>query len=263
MNENEYKELKIFILDNFGFTIGSFLRVNDEVTKLIDKYHQQSFSTFFLACLQENNHKILADLISQLSNHYTFFNRENYQLKFLTNIGFSSLTKSRLTPLKFLSIGSSSGEEVYSLAIAYQEYQNNNYILDYEISSLDVSSYVIDVATKGVYSIESLKYLDGNLISKYFSYSDNTYTIKNSIRSKCKFVNVDFHVYKSTEKYDIILCRNVLLYYNPTTTQIFLEKMISLLNVGGYLMFGGAEMVNVEKYDLKYIMQSVYQKVHV
>ncbi|MDR0832034.1 MAG: hypothetical protein LBM99_03985 [Bacillales bacterium] len=261
LSQEEYQELKTFILNNFGFNIGSYLRVGDEVGKLLLKHQILRFNNYFALCLKPENNKMLSELVSSLSNHYTFFNRESYQLRFLLMEGFANLLKDK-SHLDFLSIGCSTGEESYSLALAYQNYCfKNNQIASYEIQGIDIADFVLEQAIKGLYRSETLRYLPSEDIQKYFIKRDTLFEINSEIKSKCLFNNIDFHYFESNKKYDIILCRNVLLYYNVNTVQIFVNKLINLLNIGGYLMFGGAEMIPVDEKKLKYVTQAVFQKV--
>ncbi|MDR2822907.1 MAG: methyltransferase domain-containing protein [Acholeplasmatales bacterium] len=268
LTKEEYFELQDFINENYGFQIPSIIKVEMEISRLLTIHKFHDFATYFRESINNPNGIYLSDLISALSNHYTFFNREIYQFNFLLEKGFSEIIShkemNKNLKLNFLSVGCSSGEEPYTLSIFFEEYLKSRITrIDYQVDGIDLSLKMVQKARSGEYQIDYLRGIDADKLSKYFTYkeSTSTYTILERIKNSCTFTDISLQKFKPTVKYDCVFCRNVLIYYQKKVVVKLIDILIDFLEKDGYLFLGGAEIVDYKSSKVKYVGQSTYQKL--
>ena len=150
--------------------------------------------------------------------------------------------------LRALSAPCASGEEPYSMAIAFQEAGLKPD--DYAIDALDISRTLLGKAESAIYSGYSFRGGDPALRSRYFEATDGHYTPHASVREGIRFIHgniLDDKVLADQRPYDVIFCRNLLIYLCAEARRRVLDKMDRLLREGGLLFVGHAETLSVEK----------------
>ncbi|MBP7283691.1 MAG: protein-glutamate O-methyltransferase CheR [Leptospiraceae bacterium] len=206
----------------------------------------------------------LEDLIHIFSNHETSFYRHAEHFDILYNEIFPSFFGDNPDkPIRIWSAACSYGQEVYSIAILLEEFLDRELYLrarklinteniqakhrNISITGTDISKNVIEFAQNGVYS---LKELDRNLSKAYRILLDNYCIIKhdrllvsNLIKSQVEFKVYNLLQSNFQEKFDIIFCRNVLIYFKPEVQSKVIQKMVENLNTGGYIFIGPSETI--------------------
>jgi chemotaxis protein methyltransferase CheR len=169
-------------------------------------------------------------------------------------------------PLRIWSAGCATGEEAYSMAIIASEHMADT-DLETEIFGTDLDPKALSLALKGVYNKEAVKEIKFGLLQKYFNIEDDKFTINDSIKKKVHFSVFDLvnknHFAPSESIYgnfDIILCRNVLIYYSMEYQKIILDKIYKSLNMKGYLHLGEAETL-FENYHNKFTQVTPVSKL--
>jgi chemotaxis methyl-accepting protein methylase len=161
----------------------------------------------------------------------------------------TSKHKSKDNRLRIWSAGCSQGEEPYSLAILIQEYLNREKIsLTVDFFATDFDAGVIEIAKRGEYKDESIREVKHGFIKNYFTQNDNLFTVKSNTRSMIRFSVYDMlddHSYAPSESvfgdFDLVLCRNVLIYFNTEFQEIIFNKLHKSLAPKGILMLGETE----------------------
>ncbi|MDE3205890.1 MAG: protein-glutamate O-methyltransferase CheR [Acidobacteriota bacterium] len=152
--------------------------------------------------------------------------------------------KASARQLSIWSAASSSGQELYSVAILLEE--SFPQLRDWRVSLLgtDLSREMVDKANSGVYSsMEMNRGLPAAMLVRYFSQSGSSYRLSDTIRSKVRFqqMNLAATPWPSLPVFDVILLRNVLIYFDVGTKQRILQEARRRLSPGGYLLLGTAE----------------------
>lgn len=146
-------------------------------------------------------------------------------------------------PIRILTLPSATGEEPYSVAITLFEKGFSS--PQFSINAIDVSKKSLSVARKGIYGRNSFRgEHDKKLVEKYFIESGDDYKISDHIQKQVTFshgniLNLDFNLYK--EPYDIIFCRNLLIYFDKNNKQTAFKVLDKLLKENGLLLVGHAE----------------------
>jgi chemotaxis protein methyltransferase CheR len=142
--------------------------------------------------------------------------------------------------LKIWSAGCSTGEEPYSLAILFKEKFGGKIE---PILASDLDQEVIAKAQTGLYAEKSLADAPKAYVSKYFHHEGETYRISDEIKRLVKFKRHDLLQEAFPKDYDLILCRNVVIYFTEESKQILYRNFAQTLNEGGMLFIGNTEQI--------------------
>jgi Methylase of chemotaxis methyl-accepting proteins len=207
-------------------------------------------------------------LIDRISTNHTQFFREMKHFDFL---GEKVLPNWRKTnpgeTFRLWSAASSSGEEPYSLAIYLAEKLAPASSGLWHITATDISTRVLDIARKGIYEGDRLKDVSQEWLRRHFQKGvrdwEGHFRVKEELRSR-----VDFHHlnllqpgYPFTKLFQVIFCRNVMIYFDRQTQTDLVSRLTEMLVPGGYLMVGHSESLSGIKHSLKAVQPAVYQKI--
>jgi two-component system CheB/CheR fusion protein len=147
-------------------------------------------------------------------------------------------------PIRVWSIGCSTGEEAYSLAIVLKEYMEKESInKEVKIFATDIDTESIEFASSGIYPESIVSDINTTRLSKYFNRHEEGYQIKESIRSMVVFAQHNILRDPPFSKIDLLVCRNMLIYLNSEIQQKVLSMFYIALNPEGFLFLGSSESV--------------------
>ncbi len=163
------------------------------------------------------------------------------------------------------SAASSSGEEAYSLAILCQEFKLKNPGFDYQILGTDISQDMISLCESACYSgrsIEAFRNQRNSYFVKYLNLrKDETYEVVSELRSRVKFKCHNlFQPLKSSPKFDLILLRNVLIYFKQADQEKVLNNAFPLLEDDGFLIIGESESLTHICSPFEMVKPLIYRK---
>ena len=195
---------------------------------------------------QENEFGFLYGVIT--TNETSFF-RNVPQLEAFAAYVVPSLLKSRgNSVLRIWSAGSSSGEEAYSYALLYLERLLPLYPgLRIEIVGTDISQSVLKTAQAGEYGRYAIRNLPQNYLNKYFIVDGERYTLREEIKEFVTFQTLnlmDRQQVRLMKNFDIILCCNVLIYFDQKAKIQVVADLYNCLNFGGYFFVGFSELLH-------------------
>jgi len=229
----------------------------------------RSFSEYYKHVTTREGTDELITMIDSISTNLTYFFREDSHFKRLQTIIKSFLESSAGqrsgTPgLKIWSAGCSTGEEPYSLGITVKE-SLNGFPADVKIVATDISTRVLKIAVNGVFSNDKTKNILPGILRKYFQLGygkrEGYIRIKKEIRDLIEFSRFNLMETPSSNfAFDIIFCRNVMIYFDKQTQASVVQKFYNCLNKGGYLFIGHSESLTGLEHAFKYIEPSVYRK---
>jgi len=161
--------------------------------------------------------------------------------------------------LKLWSAGCSTGEEPYSLAIMCKEKRFN---LAERILATDIDNEVLEKAGNGLYAAKALQGLPGGATERYFVQEGEFYRVKDELKTSIKFERQDLLKDTFGRGFDIILCRNVVIYFTEETKQKLYRKFADALSPGGVLFIGSTEQIfQARELGLQSLSTFFYQKV--
>ncbi|XHH07896.1 MAG: CheR family methyltransferase [Candidatus Bathyarchaeia archaeon] len=204
-------------------------------------------------------------LLNEITVNYTTFMRDNDVYRYLE---YQILPKIfQKSPVRIWSAGCASGEEPYSLAILTHK------ILGDKLASHNVTIYASDIdkdalskASKGEYQEKQVQGINRLLVDNYFTKEDGVYKVKNHVKQLIRFEEFDLMKPALHTNLDLILCRNVMIYFSREGQQKVHMNFYNALRDGGYFVSGKAEILSGEpavKFVPIDVKARVYQKQNV
>jgi len=205
-------------------------------------------------------------LINAITTNLTFFFRENHHFEFLTQELFPALLKKNADTRKvrIWSAGCSTGEEPYSLAIVAKESFPAGW--DVRIDASDLDTNVIDTGREGVYSIEALKGVTQDRVKRWFLRGSGANAgmvkVKPDLKEIIRFQQVNLmNDWPWNESFDIVFCRNVVIYFDKPTQQRLFARYHQALKSDGHLFIGHSESLYKVSEQFKLLGKTIYQKI--
>ena len=209
-----------------------------------------SFRDYFIQVRFEASGAELQQLVNLMTVNETYFFREEYQFQCLVNSILNEVCE-RKKPgerIRIWSIPSSSGEEPYSIAIYLLEYWPQLANFDVEIVASDIDTAILEQARRGVYSRRSVQNMPAPLINRYFDLlPGGEYQISEDVRSAVEFSKVnlaDPASVRGFRNYDVIFCRNLLIYFDDNSRRSAAETFFDALRPGGFICLGHSESMS-------------------
>ncbi len=254
MTDEDFSTLKNFIEGRLGIKMPPAKRVMLE-SRLLKRLRSFGFSEFSdyvkLVFSEEHIDTELIHMIDAVTTNKTDFFREADHFHYLTNIllpdVYSQFAWGRDHMLKVWSSASSSGEEVYTLAMVLQEFSADHRPFSYKILGTDISTQMLERCKAAVYSEERVHPVPEHMRKKYLlrskDKSSKLVKIKSNLRSRTVFhrVNLMDDDYNIRDRFHIIFCRNVIIYFNRERQLELMRKLHAHLVPGGYLFLGHSE----------------------
>lgn len=208
------------------------------------------YYAFLLSSLTE-----LQELIELIVIPETWFFREERAFKFLTEYAKRYGDKYRHgTPLRVLSLGCSTGEEPYSIVMCLLEAEMP--LGSFRVEGADLSKNSLMIAQRGLYGSNSFRTMKPKVQSKYFSEANGKFELSDRVRFSVKFRKgnvVNFPTGFSQNQYDVIFCRNLLIYLSVTLQEGLLRRLERVLVPGGVLILGEAEYGKINRLNFETI----------
>jgi len=209
----------------------------------------------------------LVEMLNCISTNTTHFFRENHHFEYLKNKIMPELVemKSKEKTIRIWSAGCSTGEEPYSIAISVCEALRDRG-WDIKILSTDISTKALDKAEKGIYEYEAVSNMSEDIVRRYFlkGTGENTgmIKVKNFLKEMIRFrrLNLKDKVYSFNKGFDVIFCRNVMIYFDENMKQHVLSMFYKHLLEGGHLFLGHSETM-LGSNGFKPVFITVYKKI--
>lgn len=270
LSDDVFRLIRDIIKDYCGlyFDDGSKYLLERRLARRIRSLHLDDFRDYYrFLRYDKNSEEELAAIIDLLTVNETYFFREQNQLKAFSEEILEELREKNRDrrSLRIWSAGCSTGEEPYTIAMLIQE-TGNFAGWDIEIYGSDINQRVLQAARKGIYRRNSFRTAETRYIDRYFAQEDDSYRIADGVKRYVNFsyLNLlDSFRARFLGKMDVILCRNVLIYFDGPSRKRVIENFYDRLVDGGYLLLGHAEsLINISTaFTLKHFKNDmVYQK---
>jgi chemotaxis protein methyltransferase CheR len=252
LSDADFEKFREYFYKRTGiqFTASKRYFVDKRIETSIRNAGYNGFASWFASLRLGDRSDLLQDLINQLTVNETYFLREDYQFDAMLKTVLPNVMamRGRFGPVKILSLPCSTGEEPYSIALRLLEEWDRINDVDVEIHGADIDSDVLDRASHASYGERSLQRVPKPWIQKYFTQvSGGRYQLDEGIRSAVTLhrVNVcDTASMRAFKDFDVIFCRNVLIYFDELSSRRAAENLYGALKPGGYLFLGHSESMS-------------------
>ncbi len=250
MTEFEYRAFREFLEKACGIVLGENKQylITSRMKKILSEFKLGTLGELMEEIRRERVSGLRDRVIEAMTTNETSWFRDTQPFNALKEKIFPLLGKQRKASLRIWSAACASGQEPYSIGMSLHEYQLTNPGLlsgQAEIIATDISPTMLKIADKGCYNEVSLaRGMTEERRRRYFERVDEGWRVTSLIKSNIQFRELNLlQGYALLGRFDIIFCRNVLIYFSKESKKDILERMARLLNPGGFLFLGGSESV--------------------
>lgn len=263
--QTDFQFLQKLIYEETGIVIGDHKRemIFRRLSRRMRDLDIENIADYCSILRSKNNTEEMGNFVNAVTTNLTSFFRENHHFDFLKSDFHKSFIQSGKKRLRVWSSASSTGEEPYSIAITLREaFAEKIDHLDAKILATDLDTQVIQTAKNGVYAQDRLKDLDTTIKSKWFdSMNGKQYKVNDSLKSLITFNKLNLlGPWPIRGKFDVIFCRNVLIYFDKPTQEKLVDRFYDVLESGGILMLGHSESVLKGNAKFDNLGKTIYQK---
>ncbi len=272
MSTAEFRQISEFITSQYGIKLPDFKKtmVEGRLQKRLRKTGIKTFAAYIDFVFSKAGKDEMLEMIDAISTNKTDFFRESSHFDFLTGILLPQfISENPREKLKIWSAAASSGEEIYTIAMVLEEFNVHldRSRINYSILGTDISIEKLKTAVTAIYPEDRIRDIPIMIRDKYLMKSKDprkkVVRFIPAIRSKVEFqrLNLIENKYKVADDYDIIFCRNVLIYFDKNLQERVINRLCEKLRPGGYFFLGHSESIIGKNVPLRQIEPTVYQKI--
>ncbi len=249
ISHDEYSKFTLMLQKHSGILLddGKEYLVVSRLRKLMQEKDISSFTQIINDV--ERDRALLESVVDAMTTNETLWFRDKHPYRILREILLPEMSERR-GGLKIWSAACSTGQEPYSIGIKIENFKNANpgkLMGSEQIIATDISPTALDIAKKGVYQrIAIQRGMENEHLERHFEKKDeDTWAINDNIKRKVTFKPQNLcESFTGLGKFDIIFCRNVLIYFSSEQKTDIIRRMHAQLNPKGYLLLGASESLS-------------------
>jgi len=248
LSSQEYEAFRQFLEKASGIVLGEnkHYLVTSRLGKVMREFNVASFRDLLTEIQSPRNSKLREIVINAMTTNETLWFRDGYPFEMLKKTIFPELSQKRPSQLKIWSAASSSGQEAYSISMTIQEYLASNagsLPTNIQIIGTDISSSILAEAKAGVYDkLALIRGISEERKKRFFTPKGEQWEIRPEIKKGITFRDLNLaNNYAGLGQFDMVFCRNVLIYFSTELKKDILNRIAKTMNKGGYLFLGGSE----------------------
>lgn len=248
----EYDQFRLFLEHQSGIVLGDskLYLVKSRLAPLMNQFNIASLSELVQRSMRVSERAVRAAVLDAMTTNETLWFRDVYPFELLKNRIFPEF-RNLNRPLRIWSAASSTGQESYSIAMSFLEWRASNpgaLMQGLDIVGTDISNKVLEQARRAEYDGLALaRGLSPERKKMFFESVDGekVMRVKQEVRRFVNFRHLNLlDSYTLLGKFDVIFCRNVLIYFSPESKRKILSQMRTSLQPRGYLMLGASESIS-------------------
>ncbi|MDR1000824.1 MAG: protein-glutamate O-methyltransferase [Clostridiales bacterium] len=268
ISDAEFERIRTYIKQKLGISLsdGKKSLIYSRLRSIIKEKDMTNFTEYFNYLIKDKSGEGITQFIDKVTTNHTYFMREPEHFDYLKTVVLPYILGSQkiARELRLWCAGCSSGEEAYALQMSINDFlkmRPDKWIA--KQWATDISTQVLDKAKEGVYPKKSVAALPTWWLNEYCVKVDtDNYKISDNIKKQITFQKynlMDFRVPFHT-RMQIIFCRNVMIYFDPSTREKVVDTFYNATEPGGYLFIGHSESLSHIKTKYRCIKPSVYRK---
>ncbi len=274
IKHDEYEDFRRYLEEVCGILLGEnkHYLVQSRLSRLVSASGMASLGDLVTRLRREAAGSALREqVIEAMTTNETFWFRDNYPFSVLTQQVLPELQQRKQRNVAIWSAACSTGQEPYSISITLQEFLSRapGAFSDMRITATDISPSVLAEAKQGYYDAMALaRGLPADIKQRYFKrdtgHWEERWQVREDVRNRVRFLQNNLLAsYAVLGRFDVIFCRNVLIYFSTESKVDILKRMAACLNPGGYLFLGASEAISQYSDDFHMLRCKpgvVYQK---
>ncbi len=252
VEQAEFDQFRQFLEDACGISLGDNKQylVTNRMRRLMDEHKIANFGELVRNLKQGLSRKLKEEVVDAMTTNETFWFRDIYPYDHLKNNLFPQLigpNNKAFGALRIWSAACSSGQEPYSISMMVEEFKQKNMgnlARQVQIVATDLSATVLEQARQGEYDkLSVMRGLSNERLDKFFDKTPTgNWKVKSLLRDRIEFRPINLmDSYTGLGKFDIVFCRNVLIYFNADLKRQILQKIHASLKPQGILFLGSSE----------------------
>ena len=262
ITDTEFSRFQRFIFDAAGITLSDAKQalVTGRLGKRLAHHGLDSFGDYFQLLSSGQHADEVQVAVDLLTTNETYFFREAKHFEFLRERAL--VAREAGQPYRVWSAASSSGEEAYSVAMVLADCLGN---AAWEVLGTDISSQVLRQAACGLYTMERGRHIPPDYLRRFCLKGTGDYAgrllIESELRQRVRFGQVNLNQpLPELGLFNLVLLRNVMIYFNDDTKRSVVARIISTIRPGGYFFVGHSESLNGITGALEQVAPSVYRR---
>ena len=264
ITEQEFQDIVAFVYQKYGIDLHKKKQlIMGRLSYTIKSKGLSSFTQYMQLLRADKTNTELQLFLNKITTNHSYFARETDHYDYLARTALPALEKTRRGELRIWSAGCSSGQEAHHIAMLLDEYFGSRKSQwDTVILATDISTNVLAKASTGIYPANDIKDVPDHWKKKYFNQLPNdTYQVIDRIRKEVVFRTGNLmEPFSYKQGFDIIFCRNVMIYFDHETNQNLIEKFYNVTKPDGYLFVGHSESVDKGRTKYQYVQPAVYHR---
>jgi len=268
LSDADYEFLRRLIYEHSRINLGHDKRalVSARVAKRLRALKINSYHEYCQRLKLEPGNEELGHLVDVISTNHTHFFREEKHFDWLRSVQLPQwrLGHNENETFRAWSAASSSGEEPYTLAIVLAEF----FGLEgkWTIDATDISTRILDRAGQAIYDAEKLAPVRPELLRRYFQRGvgqwEGSFRVREALREHVRFQHLNLlqSQYPFSQRFQLIFCRNVMIYFDRPTQETLIGKLTEQLEPGGHLLVGHSESLSGIHHSLRQLQPAIYLK---
>ncbi len=261
LTQAHYERIQAWLYKASGIDLkaGKENLVKNRLTKRMRALGIDSFDAYLHYVEKDQSKRELLTLVDSMTTNKTNFFREQAHFDYLTSIILPQW--SQRSDIRIWSAGCSSGEEPYSLGMLLLD--KHPKAKSVRILATDISDSILEQARRGIYPTDHISDIPPHYVKTYLEQSDpEHFSVIQPIRSLIRFANLNLMGrWPMKGPFDLILCRNVMIYFDRQTQERLVNRYYEMLRPGGHLFIGHSESLASANHPFTYKQPAVYEKV--
>lgn len=259
IDDKEYQRFRDFLEQQCGIVLGDnkLYLVKSRLAPLMSRFEVETLSELINKTLSPRERQLRAAVVDAMTTNETLWFRDTYPFELLKKKVFPELKDLR-RPIKIWSAASSSGQEPYSIAMSAAEYQQSKpgiQPMGINVVGTDISNTMLDICKNAEYdSLALARGLSPERKKKFFTNTEHGMAkVNDPVKRMVSFRHLNLlDSYALMGKFDVIFCRNVLIYFSPEVKAKIIKQFSQALNPKGYLFLGASESMSglSDDYDM-------------
>lgn len=251
ISAEDYREFQAFLERSCGIVLGEnkHYLVTSRLSRLLDEFQLPSLGDLVRGLRGETGSRLRERVVEAMTTNETFWFRDGFPFEILKQLILPELAQRGAAPIRIWSAACSSGQEPYSISMSVQEYLANRpggLRGEVQITGTDISPAMLAEARAAHYDEAAMaRGLSPERRQRFFIQHGDRWEVRPEIRARTAFRDINLlQSYTLLGRFDVIFCRNVLIYFSAQSKQDILTRMAQALSPGGYLFLGASESVS-------------------
>jgi chemotaxis protein methyltransferase CheR len=248
IDPKDYQAFQALLEDYCGIVLGPNKQylVSSRLKGLMEQHRLANLGALVSRLNQPGNVDLRGKVVDLMTTNETQWFRDEYPFSFLKEVVFPELHAAKKRSFGIWSSACSTGQEPYSMSIAFEEFMLSSLIagVDLKIMASDISPTVLEYAKQGQYQLSEIsRGLTTDRRNRYFArQADDSWRVKPDISGRISFRMINLlENFSYAGRFDVIFCRNVLIYFSTDLRKEIIDRMVKVLNPRGYLVLGASE----------------------